>query len=91
MATQQPIVFTDSGSLESQGMVGKIRRYSLMPNAQQTWTNDVLVLSLDDSFKNYVIEVINSLNEEYFVETLIVPVPTSDCALSKVPTLRGFS
>lgn len=77
MATKPPVCFTDAGTLEPNGMVGKIRRYALVPNAQQTWTNDQLVLALDDQNKNFLIEIVNSLDEEFFVESYVFTVPNA--------------
>lgn len=85
MTTKSPITFVDAGTLETNGLVGKVSRWSYIPKSQQSWTNNDIIRTLDDENKNTIIPLINSLNEEYFVVSYIFQIPSSPTWNGAIP------
>jgi hypothetical protein len=68
-----PICYVDTGTFDS--LTGKVSRWSYIPKAQQSWQQQDIINTLDDQNKNYLIPLINALNEEFFVQSYDYPIP----------------
>lgn len=70
-----PIVYVDQGTFDS--LTGKVSRWSYIPKAQQSWQPQDIINTLDDQNKNFLIPLINALNEEFFVQSYDYPIPST--------------
>lgn len=75
MSQQSPVTYTDAGTYDS--LVAKVRRLSYIPAAQESWTDQDIIATLDDKNKNYLIPKTNNLTEEYFVSNFDYNIPTT--------------
>lgn len=70
-----PITYVDAGTFDS--LTGKVSRWSYLPKSQQSWQKQDIINTLDDQNKNFLIPLINALNEEFFVQQFDIPIPAT--------------